>query len=185
MAKIVLEEQPEFLVLPEESILSLKVDDLRTEERNGRNGTWTKLELTFKILGIQVIGDGSPTENYESMIGQKIWGSVPFRLTDSPENKLRLWCEAILGMELGVGFELDTDYLLSKEVRGVTSTYEKRNIDPKTGKPFRAHQIEYLLPKGAGTGVAFGQPQAAPAQDPWASAPVVAGGGAFPEEAPF
>lgn len=166
MARITLEEQPEYALLPVDSILHLKVDECTVKDVQGRNGDWQKLEFKFKILGIQATGDGSPVENYDSLIGGPIWGSVPFRLTDSPENRLRQWAEAIFGMELGLGFELDTDNFVRREVRGLTSQYEKRNKDPRTGLPFKAHQIESLLAMGGA------QPaQAAPAQNPWASAP--------------
>lgn len=188
MARITVEHQEERDTFPVDSILHLKIDELEVREQQGRNGTWQKLEFKFKILGVQVAGDGGPVDRFDSWIGQHIWGSVPFRLTDSTENKLRLWCEAILGQELGVGFELDTDFLEGREVRGVVSQYEKKNKDPKTGLPFKAHQIEQLLPKGQ---ITTGQPAAtsAPAaqsappagQDPWAT-PASWGSG---DEPPF
>lgn len=178
MAKITLEEAPEFVTLPPDSILDLKVEEVNIREQQGRNGTWHKVEIKFKVLGIQAIGDGSPVENYESMITQHIWGSVPFKLTDSPENKLRQWAEAIFGMELGLGFELDTDLFLNRQVRGITSQYDAKTKDPKTGLPFKRHQIESLLAKnmaGAGAAPATGAPAAAPVApapsqaDPWGS----------------
>lgn len=145
MAKIVLEEQLEYPTLPDDSILFLKVNEVGTREVQGRNdNSWTKLEFQFKILGIQVTGDGSPLDRYDNLIGENIWGSVPFRLTDSPENKLRIWSEALLDMDLGVGFELDTEYFRGRECRGITSSYEKRTA---TGTK-RRHQVETLLRKG-------------------------------------
>src|SRR5690349_15427771 len=162
MAKLVVEEQKEYSVLPVDSILHLKVEELCTRTVNGRNGDWEKLEFKFKVLGIQAIGDGSDPADYEDIIGGPMWGSVPMRLTSNPENKLRLWAEAILGMELGVGFELDTDMFLSRECRGLTGQYDKRTTDSQ-GRPFKGHQIDSLLPKSDGGS----QPQAA--QDPWAS----------------
>lgn len=188
MAKIVVEEQKEFAVLPADSILHLKVDELKVKEVDGQNGKWEKLEFTFKILGIQAVGDGSPVEDYENLISTKIWGSVPFRLTDSPENRLRQWAEAILGIELGVGYELDTDHFERREVRGVTTTYNKRSVNPKTGQPFKAHQIDSLLPKAGGYAAAAPAPAAAnpwetpvvaPVNDPWATP------GVDPDEPPF
>lgn len=183
MAKIVMEEQEDYPVLPADSILFLKIDNTEVRQVSGRNGDWEKLEFTFKILGIQACGDGGPTERFDSLVTSKIWGSVPFRLTESAENKLRLWLEAIFKMELQVGFELDTDYLVGKEVRGITSTYDKKSIDPKTGQPFKAHQITSLLPMGGDI------PQAAaPAADPWATpaaAAAPAGGNSWDAEPPF
>lgn len=162
MAKLIVEEQKEYSVLPVDSILHLKVDEISTRTVNGRNGDWEKLEFKFKVLGIQAIGDGSDPADYEDVIGGPIWGSVPMRLTTNPENKLRLWSEAIFGMELGAGFELDTDNFLNREVRGLTGQYDKRSTDSQ-GRPFKGHQIDSLLPKGDG-GFQSAQPQ----QDPWA-----------------
>ena len=167
MAKITVQEQKDLTILPTDSILHLKVDELSIREVDGRHGKWEKLEFKFKILGIQAVGDGRSADLFEDCIAGPIWGSVPFRLTDSAENKLRQWAEAILGIELGVGFELDTDLLMGRECRGITSQYEKRARDSQ-GNPLKGHQIASLLPRG-------GQPQAAaqaPAQavqDPWAA----------------
>lgn len=175
MAKIVVEEQPEFQTLPAESILELKIDEVEIRTVNGARGEWQKVEFKFKILGIQAIGDGSPKEAYDSLITGPIWGSVPFRLTDNPENKLRIWAEAILGMELGVGFELDTDHFVNRQVRGITTTYNAKAIDPATNQPFKRHQIETLLPKHGGAAAAPAMATAAapaptaskPTDDPW------------------
>lgn len=181
MAKITVEEQKEFTLLPENSILLLKVDELEIKQVDGRHGPWDKLEIKFKVLGIQNVGDGgNPADYEEAVIAGPIWGSVPFKLTDSPENKLRLWAEAILGMELGVGFELDTDVFLGREVRGLVTQYNKRATNPKTGQPFKGHQIDALLPKAGAPQHQQGyttqqyaapvqQQYAAPVADPWAA----------------
>ena len=81
-----------------------------------RGGNWEKARFEFKILGIQAIGgagsDARAKEGYESWITRSIWGSVPWRLTDSPENRLRIWAEAILsGRTWGEGFELDSEHV--------------------------------------------------------------------------
>lgn len=159
MPKITVEEQKDFSVLPPDSILHLKVDELEVRDVDGKFGPWQKLEFTFKILGIQVIGDGSPVEEYEDLIASKIWGSVPFKITESDENQLRQWAEAILGIEMGLGFELDTDDLLGRECRGVTGQYTRKKVNKQ------AHQIESLLPKANQPGAA--RPQQAQAQNPW------------------
>lgn len=184
MAKITLEEAPEYSVLPPDSIVLLTIKEVVVKEVNTGGRPWDKLEFTFNIDGIQVTGDGSPVENYQSAIGSVIWGSVPFRLTDTAENKLRLWSEAILGMELGIGFELDTDYFVGRKVRGLIGNYDKKSINPATGKPFKAHQVTSLLKMGD----AAAQPQMTgpssyqiPQQQP-----VTAGGAGWqPEEPPF
>jgi hypothetical protein len=201
MGKLVVEEQLEYPTLPDDSIIHVKLESTEVRTVNGARGDWTKLECTFKILGIQnVQAPGDHVDNYANLIGQRIYGSVPYRLTTSEENKLRIWSEALLGRELGLGFELDTDYLTGREARAVTSTYEKRNINPKTGQPFKAHQVATLLPMaGAGApqttqsqapqqapsawGAPGTTPQQAPQQqrpqDPWAPQ------GGFSDEPPF
>ena len=156
-----------------------------------------RLELRFLLTGFHVpeskltlaVGNGDNPDDYSDLIAGPIWGSVPFRLTESPENKLRQWAEAILGIELGVGFELDTDLLLGRECRGITSQYNKRNTDSQ-GNPFKGHQVDSLLPKastptpqqaapqqqGYAQQAYQQQSQPSPIQDPW-------GGGS--DEPPF
>lgn len=177
MPKIIVEESKDFLLLPPDSILSLKIDEVSTKLiESGRHGPWEKLEFKFKILGIQAVGDGTPVDKYDGVIASPIWGSVPFKLTDSPENRLRQWTEAILGLEIGVGYELDTDLFLGREVRGITSQYEKRARDAR-GNAMKAHQIDSLLPKGGSI------PAAAPVAA--TAAPVAAAVAPAWEEAPF
>lgn len=182
MAKITMEEAKDLALLPKDSIVNLQVTEAVIKEINGQYGPWEKLQLTFKVLGIQATGDGSPVEDYAAVIDSKIWGSIPFKLNDSAENKLRIWTEAILGMDLGIGFELDTDYFVGRQVRGITNQYEKRNRDAQ-GNPFKGHQIDSLLPAGApvaqapvaqpaapaqGNGFAYGQPVATTTAPAWA-----------------
>lgn len=168
MPKIVMEEYEEKSVLAPDTIINVKVDEIRIVDVPGNRGTWQKAEFVFKILGV-------PSQQYDNLIGDKIYGSVPFRFTESPDNKLRQWVEAIFGMELSAGFELDTDLLVGREARAVIRNYDKKATDPRTGQPYKGHQVDALLPRG-GQGMAQAQPQAqpqmamsAPASDPWAS----------------
>lgn len=193
MARLIMEEQKDFAVMPADSILLLKVDEIDIRDVEGDRGTWQKMNVKFKILDVQVVGDGSPKENYESVFGGHIYGSVPFRLTDSPENKLRQWLEAIFGMELTLGFELDTDLLLGKTVRGITSTYTTKKLDPTTQKGYLRHQVNSLLPYGTSSlGQNVAPPAPAPAaMDPWNPGPAApqqwgqSGGSTFTDEPPF
>jgi len=189
MPKIQVEEQVDFPTLPDDSIVHVKLESSETREVQGNRGPWTKIEFKFKILQVLAVqAPGDHPNNYANLVGQYIYGSCPFRLTDGEENKLRLWSEALLNRPLGIGFELDTDYLTGNECRAVTSTYDKRNINPKTGQPFKAHQVASLLPLGQpGAPQPQGQPQQAqpqqqapgwgaqpqgqPAQDPWSGQP--------------
>jgi hypothetical protein len=182
MAKLTLEHQEEILTFPTDSILELKIEEanlVTVPPRNGNGEGWTKIEFVFKILGIQAIGDGGNPQDYSNWITRKIYGSVPARLTDSPENRLRIWAEAIFKQELGIGFELDTDMFIGRHVRGLTSQYDAKGRT-STGAPMKRHQIETLLPAGGGVAAApQAPPQAAapgtPAQqDPWGAAPAPA-----------
>lgn len=146
MAKITLEHQDEILTFPVDSILELKIQEVIIETVNPQRGDpWEKARFRFKILGIQALGDGGDPSPYEGWITRDIWGGVSWRLTDHPENKLRVWAEAIFRQELGPGFELDSDMFLQRNVRGVTGQYAAKTKDAH-GNPFMRHQIDTLLP---------------------------------------
>ena len=178
MAKIEVQEQKEFPTLPPDSIVFLKVQKVTIKTVNeGQSNEWKKCEFEFKILGIQHTGDGSPIQAYDELLGERIFGSVPFRMTNHPENKLRMWSEAILQMPLGLGFQLDTDDLENRQVRGITSTYTKR------GTNITRHQVESLLNMGEHEAPrlpatpeqiaqeqqqGWGAPAGTPVADPWA-----------------
>lgn len=172
MPKITVQEQKDLTLLPPDTILHLKVDELSLRDVDGRHGKWEKLEFKFKILGVQAVGGGGSPDDYADVIASPIWGSVPFKLTESPENKLRQWAEAILGMDLGLGFELDTDLLVGRECRGITSQYDKRATNPATGQPFKGHQIESLLRNQSAQQSQWSQPQwSQPQQQQWSQPP--------------
>jgi len=172
MAKITMTEAKDFVLFPKDSILRLKIESIAVRDVQGAKGTWEKLDFKFTILGVQAVGeneDGLTPEGCAEAIGSPIWGGVSASLTDNPENKLRQWVEAILGMELAIGFELDTDLLVGKEVRGLTDLYKKKN-------GFSGHQIYSLLPKGGPVAQPTVVPQvtvaptaSAAVPDPWAS----------------
>lgn len=172
MAKITMEEQDSILTFPVDSILDLLIEELEIKEVAGRNGPWKKMEVKFKVLGIQALGKPGPNESgdpadYENWITQNIYGSVPFKLTDHPENKLRMWAEAIFNQELGPGFELDTDMFVKRRVRGLTGQYDAKARD-SAGNPFKRHEIVSLLASKDGSATMATQQQAPPvAQDPW------------------
>lgn len=179
MAKLVLEDQPEILTFPVDTILDLKIEECTLKTQQGRNGDWQKLEFKFKILGIQATGDSSPISAYDNWITESIFGNIPAKLGNAPDNKCRLWAEAIFDQELGLGFELDTDMFLSRRVRGLTSQWFK----DVGGTKYPRHQIESLLPNRsvatASAPATPATPQAgAPVGDPWATpaaAPATAG----------
>ena len=167
--KLQLEEADEYLIFPADSILHMKIDSIEVQEREGNNGSYKRLNFKFSILGIQTLGEGAPhpAEAYDVMIGSKMFGAVSANFTTSPNNKLRQWTEAILGLELAPGFELDTDLLVGRKVRGVTGIWTGTKVDVATGNVKSGHQINALLPSGAN-----GVPAAAPPQQWVQQAPV-------------
>lgn len=141
MATIKMEEAKDWTVLPEGTIITVKVLDEQTEELDGKYGKWTKLNVTFEIIDAP-----EPYKSSPDVIGSKIWGGIPFRFEDDPENPLKNWAEAILGFDLAgnVGFELDTSDWVGRKCRAVVRTFTKRN-----GK--EGHGVDALLPLGSGT----------------------------------
>jgi hypothetical protein len=160
MAKIQLEEAPEFDVFPEETVIEVLVKVTEVREFEGKNGPWEKLNFEFEVTRVF-----DPTLKH--MEGIKIFGGVPFRLTDHEDNQLRQWVEALLGLQdLGIGFELDTDDLDGRRARAVTGTYTKK------GTTQVRHTVEHLLPIDDGMGQIFGSGQAPAEEAPAAPAAV-------------
>lgn len=173
MAKITMTEQDAILTFPVDTILDLLIEEIEIKKVDGRNGPWEKMEVKFKVLGIQALGKPGPNEtdnpaDYENWITQNIYGSVPFKLTDHPENKLRMWAEAIFNRELGPGFELDTDMFVKRRCRGITGQYPAKAKDSQ-GNPFMRHEVTMLLASKDGSSTMATTTQAPPAapQDPW------------------
>lgn len=170
MVNLTVEEQVEYSTLPNDSIILVKileVNDILIGQ--GTDREWTKLDFKFKILEIQHVGDGSPIQQYDDLVGQEIFGGVSARLTTHPENKLRQWAEAIFGMELGVGFQLNTDQFLQRQVRAITGTYQKR------GTTFWRHTVESLLANNQQFAAPQQQGFVTPPQQPVQQAPQQAG----------
>lgn len=140
MATIAMEEAKDWTVLPEGTIITVKVLAEETEQLDGKYGPWTKLNVTFEIVDAPAPYNGS-----DDVIGSKIWGGIPFKFEDDPENQLKNWAEAILGFDLGgnLGFELDTADFVGRSCRAVIRNFTKRN-----GK--EGHGVDALLPLGSG-----------------------------------
>lgn len=175
MAKIMMEEYEELPILPKETLILVKVDDIEVREIATRTGnTFQKLNFKFKVMDVVTPGDGSPRAMYDPLIGSFIYGSTSMRLLDTAENKLKQWVEALLGMELSAGFELDTDYLIGRTAKAITGQYEKKMLNPRTNMPYMGQQVDWLLPmetsttvQTAQTGQQAQQPQAIPAEMPF------------------
>lgn len=144
MAKITLEEAPEFDVFPEETVIQVRVEETEVREFQGQNGPWEKLNFKFEVVKVF-----DPA--YKHMEGETIYGGVPFRLTDHEDNQLRQWIEALFGLdELGIGFELDTDDLEGREARAITGTYIKK------GTTSVRHTVDSLIALGDDAGSIIG-----------------------------
>lgn len=142
MAKLVVEEVKEFGVLPEDARVGVRVESITEKDVPARNGNegWTKLEFKFVFEDLPDVFMQEP--EYAELIGTRVWGSVTKKLNQHPDNKLRLWAEALLNMgELGVGFELDTDMLIGRYAKGVIGHYTR-----KDGQGGVKMQIMGLLP---------------------------------------
>ena len=128
---------PLYPVLPPDTIVQVTVVSSEIKQAtNSKTGeSWDKIEFKFKIESV-------PTSLESTMgnaVGSHIWGSVSYKLSDHPDNKLKQWSEALLGFELGQGYELDTDDLVGRKARAVISNYTKRNGEAQ-------HQVTALLP---------------------------------------
>lgn len=122
------------ILLPVDAIVRLKVEDARPKEIEGKYGPYHRLNFRFTVLDVET------PDGYSQAIGQTMWGSPVMKLTDEPDNELRLWLEAILQMQLGLGYELETDELKDRQVRGVVRHWQ--------GKSGARHEIGALLPLG-------------------------------------
>jgi len=153
-----MEEATTFEVLPVDSIIQVEVEDIEerfVEGKNGKEG-WTKLEFKFLITGVP----SSLQDQYGSLVGSRIWGSVSARFTTHADNKLRQWAEALLGVSVNEpGFELDTDILKGRKARAVVSQYSKRDGSA-------AHQVAAILsPSGETPVVTVAPPPVPPTEE--------------------
>lgn len=143
-----------YAVLPVDAVVTVQCEAINVRHVEGKDGKegWDKLEFTFNIVGVPTALESE----YGSLVGSKIWGSVPARFTEHPDNKLRQWSEALLNIgNLEVGFELDTELLVGRQARAIIGQYKKRTGDSQ-------HQVAGLLP-AAGGGFAQQAPAVAPA----------------------
>lgn len=131
MAKITMTEAQDLTVIAEDTVIKVAVDSTKIVDVDGTRGPWQKIEFRFNITD-------TPDE-YQPLVGTPIWGSVAFKLTESPDNKLKQWTEALFGIELSAGFELDTDMYIGRQARAIIGNYDKKN----GGK---GHQVSSLLP---------------------------------------
>jgi hypothetical protein len=108
-------EKDDFVLLPEDTVLDLRVVEVDVVNRGG----YDKLEFKFLITG-------APDEFASRVVGTHIYGSTWYRFSMNPDNEMRQWVESLLGVELQEGFELDTELLEGRSARGVVEHYDGR-----------------------------------------------------------
>lgn len=142
MPKITATQGEDFTVLPKDTVITVRVDSSKVDTIPGKDGKdpWDKIDFRFTIVSVA-------NEQYKDAEGQTIFGGVGFRLTDHPDNKLRQWVEALLGIEVQEGFELDTDMLNGRTARAIVDNYNKR-----TGAV--GHKVGALIPASDPTNAA-------------------------------
>jgi len=158
MPKITAKAGEDFLVLPKDAVITVRVKSTKVEPVPGKDGRdpWDKIDFTFEIVDVA-------NPDHRDAIGQTIFGGVGFKLTDHPDNRLRQWVEALLGIQVQEGFELDTDMLDNRTAKAIVDQYTKRNGSA-------AHKVGALIPSSTPTPTeaaqaAFGQ-TSAPASQP-------------------
>jgi hypothetical protein len=118
--------------IPEDTILAATIVAIREIKKDFKDGTGEqpRIEFKFKITAPGV---------WE---GQTITGDLPDNLNDGEFNRFRQWCELLLGFEIPLGYELDTDDLINKACRIVVGA---RNYINKNGEPDTWNSVEDLL----------------------------------------
>jgi len=150
--KITLQED-DYLLLPENTLIGVKVSEIEVVEIPGKDGKkpWEKINFKFIIK--------SAPAAYDAAVGSPIWGGIGFRFSLNPDNQLYQWVSALLGgLDLQVGFELDTDLLIGREAKALTTQYPKKNGG-------FGHRVDSLLPATVGAAANLA-PAPAPAPAP-------------------
>ncbi len=136
-------EEEQDLTLPKGSVHRARLDELtvRTYTFTDRDTNQEKegqtLDWWFKI---------SQSNLGPEYIGRTVKASCPPKLTSREGNKFREWAEALLGREIPVGMQLDTDDLVGMEAEVVIGHRPDRK-DPKRMWDF----VEDVIPVFGGT----------------------------------
>jgi hypothetical protein len=106
--KFTLEETNYAGLIEEGSVYRAKLVDISektwTPREPGKEPN-TRVEFRFKLI----------TDDDDPHDGEDIWGNTSDKFVDHPNCKLKSWSEAILGMKIPPGYNLETDHLLSRE----------------------------------------------------------------------
>jgi hypothetical protein len=148
--KLTLEEGQEFPILPDDAIVPARIVEIESRDPNEFR-SWPDMQWKFTVLDV-------PSQEFSSLIGSHLWGQTTQRFTLHPDNKLRQWLEAALGVDLTEpGVEVETDAAVNREVRVLIGSYD--------GKKGKRNKVVGVLPKAPGASY----PGVAAANDPWAA----------------
>lgn len=129
------EDQPD-LTLPEETIFRGKVQEIkeRTFEftnKQGEKETGAKLVFWFVV-------EKAPDE---ALVGRKVKLETDKRLTNHPNNKLRIVASALLGREIGVGSRLSTD-----DLEGLPCEFTVKHVPDRKDPAKKWEEVDEVIP---------------------------------------
>lgn len=112
-------ERKTFDPIPEDSIVTAEVKEVTLEEKPARwrNGPDDTHRVSFHF----VVTEGQYARRH-------LWGNSSVYFSTSPNCKLRLWAQEILGLDVWPqGEELDTDKLAGRQVRLIVGNRSKQD----------------------------------------------------------
>jgi hypothetical protein len=129
--KLVVEHVKPREPIPEDQILNAKVLAIKGIKKKYGDEEEDRVEFRFRITTPGVWED------------QKISGDVPLNFNDGERNRLRQWSEILAGYEMPLGYELETDDLVGRDIRIVVGArfYKDRNGEEQVW-----NSVEDLLP---------------------------------------
>ena len=145
MPKATMREEAEY-ALPAGEYFPARLDSVSEKEieffKKDKNGNRTEEKSSFtKWVWEFKITDGDYT-------GMKAWGETEDRVTNREDNLVRQWAEALLGKELEIGDEFDTDAVL-----GLPCLLTVRHDEPRTkrdGGKFYGCPVDEVYPASGG-----------------------------------
>lgn len=134
MGKYVVEEEKPREPISDDAIFPAKILKVEEIEKTFDGKKKKRINFTFRLEA-----DGLPWDGWE------LEGDVPAFLNAAPENRFRQWVEAVLGNEVPVGFQVDTDALVGQMVRVVVGA---RPYTDKYNNDKIWNWVKDLLPPG-------------------------------------
>jgi hypothetical protein len=131
MGNYTVEEYKEVPPIAADTIFPAKIVKVEEIERTINGEPAKKIRFKAKISA-----PGTDWDNFHYN------GEVFARLTEHPDNQFRVWVESLLGHELPVGYDLDTEKLVDLNCRVAIGYREYK----KDGKDRWANFISDVLP---------------------------------------